>query len=215
MSELIGLETRVVWPDLTLLLARLTLDLSVTAVVTRLVYFRLYRNREHVFTCCLLNLVTLCLCLLLRKGPADLGFGLTLFGVFGILRYRTEQIRSCDLTYLFVAIGLGMVNGVAGRNVSVAELAVVNGTIVIMTALLELGLRRVPEGATPLLYDRLELLQPGREAALIADISNRTGLAVLRVETQRIDLLRDAAEITIHFRPQAGPRGGTRAARAE
>lgn len=202
MPEMIGLGSLVSGDGLTTLLARLALDLAFTAVVAHFVYFRLYRNREHVFTCYVFNVVTLCLCLLLRKGPAELGFGLMLFGVFGILRYRTEQIRSRDLTYLFIAIGIGIINGVADRNVSAAELLVINGVIVGMTALLELGLSGAPEDSTPMLYDRVELLQPGREAILLADIANRTGLAVLRVETQRIDLLRDAAEVTVYFRPQ-------------
>ena len=190
------------------LFSRLALDLAFTWVVTRQVYFRLYRNREHVFTCCLFNVVTLCLCVLLRRGPAELGFGLTLFGVFGILRYRTEQIRSRDLTYLFIVIGLGIINGVADVGVRAAELLALNGLIVSLTALLELGLRRTPEGSTPILYDRLELLQPGNEATLVADLACRTGLAVVRVETQRIDLLRDAAEITIYFRPPRRERHG-------
>ncbi len=206
MPELIGVGSLVAWDDLTTLLARLALDLAFATIVTRLVYFRLYHNREHVFTCQLFNLVTVCLCLLLRKGPAELGFGMTLFGVFGILRYRTEQLRSRDLTYLFIVIGIGIINGIAGVNVSAAELLVVNGAIVGMTALLELGLRRAPEGSTPMLYDRLALLQPGKEAALISDIASRTGLHVVRVETQRIDLLRDAAEITIYFQLRDLPR---------
>ena len=200
MPELMGVGSLVGWDDVATLLARLALDLAFATIVTQLVYFRLYQNREHAFTCHLFNLVTVCLCLMLRKGPAHLGFGLTLFGVFGILRYRTEQIRSRDLTYLFIVIGIGIINGVAGVTVSLAELLVVNAVIVAMTALLELGLRRAPEGSTPMLYDRLELLQPGKEAALIADIAHRTGLAVVRIETQRIDLLRDAAEITTYFR---------------
>jgi len=180
---------------------RLALDLAFVTVVTRLVHYRLYRNREHLFTCHLFNLVTLCLCVLLRRGPAELGFGLTLFGVFGILRYRTEQIRSRDLTYLLIAIGIGIINGVAGASVSVAELLAANAAIVAMAALLELGWRDAPESATPMLYDRLELLRPGREALLVADLVERTGLAVVRVETRHIDLLRDAAEITVVFRP--------------
>ena len=204
MPELIGLGPLVDLKGLATLLARLALDLAFAGIVIHLVYFRRYRNREHVFTCYLFNVVTLCLCLMLRKGPAELGFGLTLFGVFGILRYRTEQIRSRDLTYLFIVIGIGIIDGVAGPGVSVAELLVVNGVIVSLTALLELGPRRAREGSTPMLYDRLPLLQPGKEAALFSDIAQRTGLEVMRVETQRIDLLRDAAELTIFFRTNAG-----------
>ena len=198
MSELMGLGSLVGWGALTTLLLRLALDLAFVTVVTRVVYLRLYRSREHIFTCHLFNLVTLCLCLLLREGSA--GFGLALFGVFGILRYRTEQIRSRDLTYLFIVIGIGIINGVAGAHVSLSELLVVNAVIVGMTVLLELG--NTPEDSTPILYDHLALLQPGKETALIADIAARTGLTVMRVETQRIDLLRDAAEITVYFQPR-------------
>lgn len=200
MSELMGLGPLVNWPEVGQLLFRLLLDLSVTAFVIHGVYLRLYRKREWAFTCYSFNLVTLCLCLLLRRGQADIGFALTLFGVFGILRYRTEQIAGRDLTYLFIVIGLGIVNGVSGRGVSLAELLLVNGAIAAMIAILEPAFRGATEQSTPMLYDRLALLQPGRESALIEDITARTGLAVVRVETQRIDLLRDAAEITIHFR---------------
>ena len=204
MGELVGIGPLVNGVEVGKLLARLGLDLAFATVVIQLVYFRLYKKREHVFTCYLFNVVTLCLCVLLRKGPAELGFALTLFGVFGILRYRTEQIRSLDLTYLFIVIGLGIINGVAGIGVSVAELLVTNGVIVALTALLELGGGGRSERATPMLYDRLELLQPGNEPNLLADIAARTGLAVVRVETQRIDLLRDAAEITIYSRRVRG-----------
>ena len=182
------------------LAARLALDLAMAAVVLHAVYFRLYRRHEHVFTCYLFNVVTLCLCVLLRKGPAELGFALTLFGVFGILRYRTEQIRSRDLTYLFIVIGLGIINGASGPEVSLAEVLVVNGVVVGLTVFLELGRRGNPEHATPMCYDRLDLLRPGHEAALVADVAARTGLVVTRVETERFDMLRDAAEVTVYAR---------------
>lgn len=186
--------------DVGTLAARLALDLLMTALVLHGVYLRLYRRREHVFTCYLFNVVTLCLCVLLRKGPAELGFALTLFGVFGILRYRTEQIRSRDLTYLFIVIGLGIVNGASGREVSVAEVLLVNAAVVGLTALLELGRQSGTEQATLMCYDRLDLLRPGNEADLLADVAARTGLAVTRVETERFDLLRDAADVTVYAR---------------
>ena len=188
--------------DVAALAGRLTLDLAVTTIVLHGVYLRLYRRREHVFTCYLFNVVTLCLCVLLRKGPAELGFALTLFGVFGILRYRTEQIRSRDLTYLFIVIGLGIVNGTSGQEVSAAEVLLVNGVVAGLTALLELGRRAEAEQVTLMCYDRLDLLRPGNEASLLADLKARTGLAVTRVDTERFDLLRDAADVTIYARGQ-------------
>lgn len=185
------------------LAGRLLLDLVMTAVVVHGVYLRRYGQREHAFTCYLFNVVTLCLCVLLRKGPGDLGFALTLFGVFGILRYRTEQIRSRDLTYLFIVLGLGIVNGASGSEVGLVEALVVNLVVVGLTMLLELGVRGNRERATPMCYDRLDLLRPGNEASLLADVAARTGLHVTRVETERFDMLRDAAEIVVYSRGPA------------
>lgn len=198
MSALLGLGPPA-WDDLFVLLSRLVWNLACATAVILFVYHRLYRIREHVFTYYLFNTITFCLCLLLRRVSVEFGFALALFGVFGILRYRTEQIRTRDLTYLFIVIGVGILNGVADHNVSLGELLAVNGTIVGLTVLLELGPLR-SEDSTPMLYDRLELLKPGQESKLIEDVAGRTGLDVLRVQVQRIDLLRDAAEITIHYR---------------
>lgn len=182
------------------LATRLALDGVISALVIQAIYWRRYRNREFVFTYYVFNLITFCLCFLLQRAPSNIGVGLSLFAVFGILRYRTEQIRLRDLTYLFIVIGIGLLNGVAHRGIGLPMLLTVNAAIVLMTAWLE---RRGPGGgerSTAMLYDRLEMLHPGREAELYADVGNRTGMQVLRIEVNQVDLLRDAAEITVHHR---------------
>ncbi len=198
MHELFGFDSFLDWPDLAKLLLRLGLDLAVATIVIRLIYFRLYRGREYLFTYYLFNIITFSLCFLLRKVPAQLGFALAIFGVFGILRYRTEQIRIRDLTYLFIVIGVAIVNSVSNRSVSLAELLIVNGSIVVATAWLEL-VPRNSEQARPMTYDRLDLLQPGKESDLNADIAHRTGTNVQHVTVQSVDMLRDSAEIVVYF----------------
>ena len=103
------------------LLARLALNVLFTLVVVRLVYYRLYRDRDYVFTYFLINLVTFSLAYLLSNVPIELGFALGLFAVFGILRYRTEAIRVRNLTYLFVVIGIALLNALANGGISLAE----------------------------------------------------------------------------------------------
>jgi hypothetical protein len=85
---------------------------------------------------------------------------------------------------------------------SAAGLLLINGAILIMTAWLELRGAGGRERSTPMLYDRLELLHPGREAELSEDLGTRTGMTVLRVEVHQVDLLRDAAEVTVFHRPR-------------
>lgn len=200
MSQLFGADLLVNWLELGRLLTRLAVDLVFASIVIRLIYFRLHRNREYVFTYYVFNVITFCLCLLLRKVATPMGVALALFGVFGILRYRTEQIRIRDLTYLFVVIGIGVLNAVADHGVSVAELLLVDGAIVGMIALLELGPAKNAERSMEMLYDQLELLRPGNEERLLADLGARMGRTVHRVEIHQIDLLRDAAEIAVFYR---------------
>jgi hypothetical protein len=188
------------WPDFIKLLTRLGIDLAITSIVVLAVYYRQYRSREFAFTYFIFNIITFSLCVLLRKVPMELGFALGLFAVFGMLRYRTEEIRMRDLTYLFIVIGLGILNAVANKKISLMELLTVNAVIAGVTAGFELHPSANTHGSTPMLYDNLSLLRPGQRAELIADLSARTGFEVVRVQVHRIDMLRDAAEITIHYK---------------
>ena len=200
--DLFGTDALLDTWDFLKLVSRLGLDLVFTWIVVSRVYARLYGSREFVFTYYAFNVITLAVCLLLRKVPMELGFALGLFAVFGILRYRTEPIRIRDLTYLFVVIGIAILNGVANKKISLLELVAVDVVIVGLTAAIELSPRHRGSGHAPVLYDNLALLHPGREAELYADLGARLGVQVFRVQIHRIDLLRDAAEITVYF---AGP----------
>jgi len=202
LNDLLGTKDLIDYEDLGKLIARLIIDLTFAAIVIRLVYYRLYRNREYVFTYFLFNLITFSLCFLLRKVPIELGFALGLFAVFGILRYRTEPIRIRDLTYLFIVIGLGILNAVANKKISTAELIFSNAVIVGMAAYLELRRSNRAQRSTPVHYDNVDLLKPGKESELYADLSERTGLDVRRVEVERIDMLRDSAHVIMYYQDE-------------
>ncbi|HUH00400.1 MAG TPA: DUF4956 domain-containing protein [Kofleriaceae bacterium] len=199
MNELFGSKYLLDPQDLGKLFARLAVDLVFAFLIIRVVYFRLYRNREYIFTLFMFNIITFSMCFLLRKVPIELGFALGLFAVFGILRYRTEPIRIRDLTYLFIVIGLGILNALSNKKISVSELVAVNAIIAGATMILELGQAKNRSHSTPILYDNLELLKPGRHQDMLDDLRERTGLHVIRVEVNRIDMLRDAAELTIFY----------------
>lgn len=196
LADLFGADHLLDGMDLLRLLARLAFNLAFTGAIIHL-YYRLYRNREFIFTYFIFNVITFTMCALLRKVPIELGFALGLFAVFGILRYRTEEIRLRDLNYQFVVIGVGILNAVSNKKVSFGELLAVNLIVTVMVILLELwpSLRR--QRTLPVLYDNLSLLAPGRERELHADLAARLGARVLRVHVHRIDTLRDAGELTV------------------
>jgi hypothetical protein len=137
MNNLLEALTVSLSGSVVMLLARLGLNMILTAVVVRLVYYRLYRNRDYVFTYFLINLITFSLAYLLSKVPIELGFALGLFAVFGILRYRAEAIKVRDLTYLFVVIGIALLNALANGGITLTELLVTNAVIIGTVSVLE------------------------------------------------------------------------------
>lgn len=184
-------------PELHLLLLRLGFDLLSVGLLILGVYYPRHRRADYVFSCIVINLVTFLLCLLTQGQSIELGFALGLFAVFGILRYRTESIPIRDLTYLFAAIGLAIFNGMPGPGKSMGVLLLVDVLLVGLIALLELT-RWAGRDHRTLLYDKVGLLAPGREAELYEDLGRRTGLTVVGVRVDRMDLLRESAELTVY-----------------
>ena len=92
---------------------------------------------EFFFTYNSAGLITFLLCFLLSNVKLDLGFALGLFAIFAILRFRTETIKVKEMTYFFVVIGVSAINALSNNNTSLAELAVANGSIIILLFILE------------------------------------------------------------------------------
>jgi hypothetical protein len=188
------------------LLARIVLDLVCTSIIVLAAYNRVYRNRDYTFTYLVLNLVTFSLAFVLSHVPMQLGFALGLFAVFGVLRYRTEAIEVRNLTYLFVVIGIALLNALAAGAVGFGELVIVDGLIVGTVCVLEASSFSGREHSRRVLYDRLDLLSADRAIELVEDLRARTHLPVVRYEIGDVDLLRDTANITIHYSDGRGDR---------
>jgi hypothetical protein len=204
MLELLGTDQFFDADDLAKLIFRMILDVGFTFILVHFVYKRATKTREYTFAFFMLNFITFSICILLRKVPVDLGFALGLFAVFGILRYRTKPIEIRDLTYLFIVIGIAILNAVANRRVSLGELLFVNTVIVSMAAVIDLRKSVRRERSRPARYDNLALLAPDKRAELVDDLKTRTGLDVQSVLIERIDLLRDSAELTIIYNESPG-----------
>lgn len=188
------------------LIVRLSVNMLFTAAVVRGVYYRLYRDRDYTFTYFLINLVTFSIAYLLSHVPVEMGFALGLFAVFGILRYRTEAIQVRNLTYLFVVIGIALVNALANGGITTVELMATNVVIAGTVAVLEAASFSAREHSRLICYDRLDLLSPNATDELIADLRERTHLPIERVEIGNVDLLRDCADVVVHYRYSI-PRG--------
>jgi cytochrome c oxidase subunit IV len=126
-----------------------------------------------------------------------MGAAFGLFAVFSILRIRTEGINTKDMTYLFMAISIGLITAVS--NGSIWELVFINLAIIILVVLIDGAILMKKEVAQLVEYDRLELINPKRRPELFADIESRTGLKIHRIESVSIDFLKESATFQIYY----------------
>ena len=157
------------------------------------------RNREYLVTFLMFNVAIFHIALLLNKTEMSLGAAFGLFAVFGLLRYRTEDIPMKEMTYLFVSIALGLVTAVSrGR----FEAAGVSAVLLAATFLLDSGLVSRKELHKDLRYERIEMIKPENRAELLDDLRSRTGLDIHFVAIQSIDFVRDIANLRVFYHEQ-------------
>ena len=185
--------------DLIKLLFKFSIDLLFLFIIVRVIYYRIKEEKDYVFTFFMFNILTFFICFLLRKVPMEMGFALGLFAVFGILRYRTEAIPIRQMTYLFIVIGLSMINSLANKSISWLEILLANAIITIITYLIDRVWFSTIELTKTILYERIELIKPENEQELIEDLKQRTGLQIVAVKVDKVDFLRDTAQIKIYY----------------
>ncbi|MBE9519309.1 MAG: DUF4956 domain-containing protein [Bacteroidetes bacterium] len=198
MPEFLNIEL-MNWEDFWDLVIRASFNLFVVLILVRVLYYRITPRKEYLFTYILISVVVFFMIMLLENVGVEIGFALGLFAIFGMLRYRTQQIPIREMTYLFLVIGVSVINSLANRRVSYAELLLTNAAVVFVTYLLEKVYLLKTESKKLVFYEKVELIKPDRRAELIADLEERTGLKIHRVDVERIDYLRDAARIHIFY----------------
>jgi len=207
MPEFLNIEL-MNWQDFWDLVIRATFNFGIVLIIVRGLYYRITPRKEYLFTYILFSVIVFFMVMLLENVGVEIGFALGLFAIFGVLRYRTQQIPIREMTYLFVVIGVSVINSLANRRVSYSELLLTNLVIVLITYLLERVFLMKTETKKLVTYEKIELIKPENRAELIADLEERTGLNIHRVEIERIDYLRDAARLYIYFFEQEWRNAG-------
>ena len=195
MTQLLGLHSDIINSQgIIQLFLRLCIDLFFTGLVILGCYVRKHGKNEYIFTYIMFNVITFTLCYTLRQVPIELGFALGLFAIFGILRYRTEPIRIHNLTYLFVVIGLGILNAVVNEKISLGEVLLSNTLIAGLIVVIE-KLKWFSYGREiKITYPDISRLD---QSELLEDLRAKTGLPVQRYRIESIDVIRNIAKITI------------------
>lgn len=181
------------------LLIRFGFNMLIVLIIVRLLYYPLTKRKDYLFTYILIAATTFFICFMLANVKLQLGFALGLFAIFGIIRYRTNAIPIKEMTYLFIIIGISVINALANKKVSYTELIFTNFMIVLIIYSLEKVWLLRHESCKIITYENIDLIKPEKYEELKADLEKRTGLKINRIEIGKINFLRDTAQISIYY----------------
>jgi len=187
-------------PSFLELVGRFALNMVVILILVRWLYYSTTKRKEYLFTYILISSLIFLLCYLLAGVKIQIGFALGLFAIFGIIRYRTSSIPIKEMTYLFLIIGVSIINALADTKTSVAEVLFTNFVIIVITFCMEKIWLQKHELSKIIIYEKINLIKPENNQDLLNDLQERTGIRkIKRVEIGKIDFLKDTCTLQIFY----------------
>ena len=181
------------------LLLRFVFNFIATTVIIRYLYYPTTRRKDYLFTFIMLSTTIFLLIFMLESVKMKIGFALGLFAIFGIIRYRTNPIPIKEMTYIFVVIGLSVMNAMSSKKISYAEVVLVNSIVIAVIFTLEKIWLLKHESKKTIVYEKIDLIKPENHNLLKADLEERTGIKITRIEVGKIDFLKDTARLKIYY----------------
>ena len=179
------------------LLMRFAFNLLISWLIVRICYYRKSQRKDYVLTYMLFSSAMFLLIFLMENVNLQIGLTLGLFAIFGVIRYRTEPVPVREMTYLFVIIATSVINGLA-LNISYVELIVANALIFLLIWAMESRVLLRHTSAKLVIYEKIQLITPERREEMIADLEQRLGHKVNKVEVGHVDFLRDVAFVKVY-----------------
>lgn len=180
------------------LLMRFAFNLIVTWIIARYCYYVKSQRRDYVLTYMLFGSAMFLLIFLMESVSIQIGMTLGLFAIFGVIRYRTETVPIREMTYLFIFITVAVINGLA-LNISYVELIVANVLLILLILMVEGRSLLRHTSAKLVIYEKINLITPDKREEMIADLEERLGHKVLKVEVGHVDFLRDVAFVKVYY----------------
>ena len=185
------METRLL--DLDLLLD-LGLNLGAVGALAYGLYFRRHRRRDLVLALIALNVSLFLVTATLATSTLDMGVGFGLFAVLSLVRLRSETSTQEEIGYYFVALVLGLLNGV--RTLDLGTAIALNATVLAVMFLAD-----HPRILARYERHRVVLDVAHRDPEVLRrDLEARLGARVAHLVVHDIDFVRDTTICDVRLR---------------
>ena len=181
------------------MLFRFIINITFLTIIIRFLYYKYSKRQDYLFTYYMIGIIVFFLCFTLKKYELDIGMALGLFAIFGIIRYRTNPIDIKEMTYLLVVIGVSVINSLANKKMSYAELILGNAIVVGAIVIIERVWLLKQETSRKIVYEKLDNIKPENYELLKTDLEQRTGLKINKVSIGNINFSTETANVTIYY----------------
>jgi len=172
----------------------LLVDVLAIFLMAYMLYFRRHRRADLLLAYVTLNIGIFVAMSLLGTVRVDIALGFGLFAILSIIRLRSSTVTQQEVAYYFVALVMGLVNGM---NLSDRVLVVLVNALMLVTMFV-VDSRPLRERARRLDIT-LDVVHPD-EAALIADLERRLGGRVMHHVVNDIDYVRETMVVDVRYR---------------
>lgn len=157
----------------------------------------------------MIGIIVFFLCFTLKKYELDIGMALGLFAIFGIIRYRTNAIDIKEMTYLFVIIGVSVINSLANKKMSYIEILSANTIIVLVLIWIEKQWTKKNNDKNAqivlkkqdVVYDNIDNIKLENHLILKQELEDKLGLSIEELTIGKVDFFKKTAQISFTYKP--------------
>lgn len=182
------------------IIMRFFFNLIILFVLLGIIYYKYNKKEKYLFSFFLMGIMIFLVCSLLETVEIQIGLALGLFAIFAILRFRSRNFSVKDMTYIFAAIVVSVINALARIPPPVLGAILINLLILTSAFLLEIFLQKRIFSKYLIIYNKIELLDPVLIQDLLKDISVHTGQNIEKVKIRKINISKGIAEVEVYFR---------------
>jgi hypothetical protein len=187
-------------PTFLAIMWRFAANLFFMFILVRVVYYRYNKKIKFLFISFMMGIVVFFICSMLGAVRLDISFAFGLFAIFAILRFRTRNVSTKDMAYVFTTIGISMINSLKVFKFPIGGIVIFNLLIILSCFILEEYLAKNSFRSHVISYNNTELLKPDNKQKLLQDISGLTGETVVRVKIQKVDYKKGESSLEIFYR---------------
>lgn len=180
-------------------LGRLLMNTTFVGILGRLIYFsKRGGSKEYLLSYIAISTIIFIICILLSQVEVQLGIAMGLFAVFSIIRFRNIQANPRELSFLFVSLGLALMNSLVPIETPLIRLVLNNIIILSIVGIADYLLFRNHIVFKMINYDRLDLMEESKRGEMEADLKLRFGIGhIKKIQVGNVDTIKGQVKIKV------------------